>query len=107
MDRYNIVVSEPWDFHGEAGENLITGEIIRHISDTCLLFLSDNYVRHGDVTSKNLVLLPRYTKTDFSKGTENITVNIGLLANFSDINRAEDLADKVTVFGSGKIQRKN
>lgn len=65
MDKYKIVVSEPWDFVGENGTNVIYGHIFEIVSSQALLFQLDHLITYGSYKSDILLLKPRYEKQVF------------------------------------------
>ncbi len=71
MDKYKIIVSEPWDFESPAGINLIIGVIVKVLSSTCLIFKSDHLLKFEEGEGELLVLKSRYEgqELDNLKGT--------------------------------------
>ncbi|WP_025762948.1 hypothetical protein [Dyadobacter tibetensis] len=63
--KYKIVVSEPWNFDGPAGTNLIVGEIFKVFSPSKLIFKSDHLISFGDLKGDILILVPRYEEQLF------------------------------------------
>ncbi|MRG44193.1 hypothetical protein GFS24_03660 [Chitinophaga sp. SYP-B3965] len=62
MTKYKIMVSEPWDFEGPAGANLIIGNIVKKISPLLIVFESDHLLNFGSFEGRILILKPRYEK---------------------------------------------
>ncbi|MGZ3753266.1 MAG: hypothetical protein ACXVP0_07440 [Bacteroidia bacterium] len=62
MEKYKITVSEPWDFEGPAGKNLIVGSVIKSVSDEILVFKSDHVLHFNELTGNILILQSRYEK---------------------------------------------
>jgi hypothetical protein len=58
--KYKIIISEPWDFEGPAGLNLIVGIIVRVLSSTCVIFKSDHLLRIGENEGQVFLLKARY-----------------------------------------------
>src|SRR5690349_10277329 len=83
MAKYKILVDEPWDYKGPAGQNLIVGEIVKVYSPYALLFKSDHSLNFDGLSGNLLILLSRYEKQSLDIKNDNVgTVGGGLL--FSD-----------------------
>jgi hypothetical protein len=62
MTKYKITVSEPFDFIGPIGGNLIVGEIIKVLSPLLIIFKSDHLLSFEGKLGRILILKPRYEK---------------------------------------------
>ncbi|MCL4642056.1 MAG: hypothetical protein M5Z89_23835 [Olivibacter sp.] len=69
MGRYKITISEPWDFEGQFGNNVITGVIIKVLTPCMILFKSDYMLNFNGIRGQLLILKPKYEKQFFSKET--------------------------------------
>lgn len=78
MEKYRIVVSEPWDFSSEDGENLIIGKIIKYVNAHCIFFKSDHLLNFGKVSGNILRLTPRFKGDNFLDLNKKNYVNGGL-----------------------------
>lgn len=84
MKRYEVLVSEPWDFKDSDGRNVISGEVIEWYNDRCIVFRTDEPVRFADDLSGNILILSkRFEKQPHLNG---LTVNGGLLRVKYDAN---------------------
>ncbi|MCF2488015.1 hypothetical protein [Dyadobacter sp. CY347] len=63
--EYKIIVSEPWDFQGIAGQNLIAGEILEVLSPLAIIFKSYHHISIKGHTGDTFLLRPRYEKQVF------------------------------------------
>lgn len=80
MEKYKITVSDPWDFNGPAGPNLIMGEIIKVLSSQAIIFRSDHLLDFNGQSSDLLILKSRYKDQSLVEGkTYKGTVGAGLL----------------------------
>jgi len=61
-----ISVSEPWDFDGPNGKNIIKGKIMKIINNDCVIFKSDSDIKIDEVEGNIFVLLSRYFNNHFS-----------------------------------------
>lgn len=78
--KYKIIVSEPWNYDGPDGQNLIVGEILKPLSSNCIVFLSNNLIEFGNQKGRILVLRSRYKEGLLERsGKYRGTVNGGLL----------------------------
>lgn len=60
LEKHKITVSEPWDFEGPAGKNLIVGVIVKILSSSYLIFKSDHFIKFGGVEGQLFILKARY-----------------------------------------------
>jgi hypothetical protein len=65
--KYRITVSDPWDFEGPSGENVIVGEIVRILSSICVIFKSDTLLNFDGRSGKLLILKSRYAGQNLAK----------------------------------------
>ena len=80
MEKYRIVVSEPWNYTNDAGENCITGTILRLINTRCIVFQADEVLYFGpNIEGKTLILSSRFELPERNKIKLPVTVNGGLL----------------------------
>lgn len=56
MCKYNLRVSEPWNFESPNGANLLYGEVICVLNKNCIIFKSDTNLNIGGIDN-NLILL--------------------------------------------------
>jgi hypothetical protein len=87
MTKYKIIVSEPWDFNGPVGANLIIGEIVKVISPLFIVFKSDYLLNFEGKIGNILILKPRYEK-QFLTEENNYEGTVGggmlLIDNYED-----------------------
>jgi hypothetical protein len=62
MAKYKILVSEPWNYKGTAGDNLIVGKVIKVLSPIGVIFKSDHLQNFDGTTGTLLLLKARYEK---------------------------------------------
>jgi hypothetical protein len=79
LGTYRIIVSEPWDYEGIFGKNLIVGSILRKVGDTCIIFKSATPLDFKGKVGDKLVLFPRTKDTNFNDVDLGVMVNAGLL----------------------------
>lgn len=83
-NKYRILVSEPWDYDGAEGQNLIVGKIIKELSPNCIVFESESELVFDNNKGKKLVLKSRHNDNiKNEKGEYQGAVNGGLI--LSDI----------------------
>lgn len=102
--NYYILVSEPWDFSGQDGENIINGNIVKIVSDRCLVFHLNNQVEIGGDKIDTLVLIPRFLEDNFYEIEEKtiITVNGCSIKYYKEEMNESDLIklSKFKIIGS-------
>ncbi len=59
-EMYKITVSEPWDYEGVNGPNVIHGFILKALSTDCLIFESDSNLEFNGDKGKWLLLKSRF-----------------------------------------------
>ncbi len=62
MEKYKIVVSEPWDFESPSGNNTIIGKILKKVSSFSVVFLSESILKFNNCSGQLLILKTRYEK---------------------------------------------
>ncbi len=60
-EKYKITVSEPWNYDGPDGPNIIYGTILRQVDRYSLIFKSDNELKFDGNKGKYLILECRST----------------------------------------------
>ena len=90
--KYKLIISEPWDFIGPDGNNVILGKITKEITPYCAIFESTSPIELDNIKSSRFVLFTRYQGDQIEdarrKGVSY--VNIGILLSegieFSPMN---------------------
>jgi hypothetical protein len=84
--RFEALISEPWDFKAEAGENVLTGTITgaSHVDGRPTLFADCSGFLSGTETINAIAMRPRY-KEEFGD-TDRITVCFYFLKDGSRIS---------------------
>lgn len=91
MEKYRLTVSEPWDYKNSAGDNFISGTIVRHIDHRCIVFRADESVSFGrDICGSILVLSSRFKTARDSQLSLPSTVNGGILLSDYDPDMADE-----------------
>ncbi len=106
--KYKISVSEPWDFEGSTGENVIVGEIVKVLSSKCILFQSDALLKFNDYSGKTFILKSRYENQNlFNEDDYSGTVNGALLLveEFDQLSE-EELEGSSKYVLIGKLEKK-
>lgn len=88
--RYRIIVSEPWDFVGPAGNNLIEGIVLKVLSTRCIVFCSDDPLTFAGMQCRILILSSRYEDFGIDIDKEALTVNGGCLTVAFDETLSEE-----------------
>ena len=79
-NNYYISVGEPWDFKSQDGPNIIKGNILKALSNRCVLFRTNFYLDIENIKSNILVLSPRNREIDFNNLDQGfVSINAGLL----------------------------
>jgi len=81
MNRYKLIVSEPWNFESRQGDNQLNGHILKQIDSENLLFEANEQITLGSITSQYWVLSTRYENQCFETEPYRGTVNGGLLSD--------------------------
>lgn len=84
--RHKLIISEPWDFVGVDGKNLILGKIIKNVSDKCILFEADNLVTIDNYTGDTFVLYARHSENDLTNLKKYGSVNGGIFPKPISLN---------------------
>ena len=103
MKIYKIIISEPWDFKGPDGDDIILGEIIKEFNSTKLLFRAKKVQKFSTKEGKLFLFKARHYGEDiihrdilsrvYYKGTFNAT-----LLDDGDENSTEgEIAKKETI----------
>ncbi|MCB0698376.1 MAG: hypothetical protein KDC11_00950 [Chitinophagaceae bacterium] len=85
---YILSVSEPWDFEGPDGENVIYGRIVKEVTNNCLIFESNNPVSIDNVTGSVFVAFGRHDGYDFEYSVKKDGIwsaNIGLYTSDDEL----------------------
>lgn len=95
MSTYHISVGEPWGFTGPDGKNIIIGELIKIVTEKCLIFKSDHEIDIDGIKGSIFILFPRYAGESFSstiKKNESLTCGIGIYIGPTDeyLNMSSD-----------------
>jgi hypothetical protein len=104
--KYYISVSEPWDFEGPDGGNIIKGDILQIVSPTCIIFKSNSGLKFDDNEGNLMVLSPRHYESDFqdlSMSKVLVPINGGLfLGQFNENLTEKDIREKAhfSIIGS-------
>ncbi len=108
MSAYYVGVSEPWDFIGPDGKNIIKGKILKIVDNDCVIFKSNHLLEMEGKTSYILILLSRHKDLHF----DNIerrnfwTVGGGLLFTDSyDNMNAQELEKNSKYFIIGSLRK--
>lgn len=91
-EKHFISVGEPWDFTSPDGENIINGNIIKVITNNCLIFRANYILNFGQFTGDLFVLYPRNNESNFDdlqSETCSVTVNGNVLLGSLDDNASE------------------
>lgn len=59
-EKYKITVSEPWDYDGPNGPNMIHGVILKEVSANCVVFEADSELEFHRDKGRFLFLKSRY-----------------------------------------------
>ena len=59
MKKYKIVISEPWDFVGPDGENLIKGTILKRLDENNRIFKSNHPITFREGEGDMFFIAPR------------------------------------------------
>lgn len=80
-DGYYISVSDPWDFVGPDGKNILKGVLMKIISKDCVIFKSNSLIEIDKVKGDIFVLLSRHQGNHFNKIADKgfWTIGVGLL----------------------------
>ena len=90
VKKYKITVSEPWDYDGPDGPNLINGVVIKELSPSCLIFKSDKELKFNENSGVILLLKSRYENKILSiKENYQGIVSAGLILS-EDLNQTID-----------------
>jgi len=105
MEKYKLIVSEPWDFESQQGDNQLTGHIIRQIDLENLLFEAEDQTTFSGVTSQYWVFSTRYEKQHFEAEPYEGTVTGGLLADLpSESDDASEIKKHAVFAVIGSLQ---
>ncbi|PZO30362.1 MAG: hypothetical protein DCF13_03545 [Flavobacteriaceae bacterium] len=89
---YDILVSEPWDFVSLDGKNLIKGEIINIVSESCVIYRANHKLQFENIEGNILILSPRHREDNFENLIdEKLTFNCGLLKSNIELTENEDV----------------
>lgn len=105
MNTYTLIVSEPWDFKSQRGDNHLNGKIVRQVDSENLLFVADEPFASGGITSLYWILSSRYEKQQFAERPYRGTINGGLIASLpSEFETAVDIKKQAVFAVIGSIQ---
>lgn len=97
MDKYKILIAEPWDFESPDGLNLIKGSIIKTLSQTTAIFKSDHILSFKGYTGAFFVLKNRFSNQSLMY-PEDVSVNGALLLNNEYESQTEEELIKNSIF---------
>lgn len=97
-EKYKITVSEPWDYESVEGKNIITGQILKKVSNQCVVFESSFPLVFGSIEGNLLILFPRFGEERFNTNLDEISVNGGLLLINFDNSLDEAILEKNSKF---------
>ena len=101
--NYYISVSEPWDFVGPDGNNIIKGKIFKILNQDCIIFKSNSLIEIDKVKGDMFVLLSRHQNIHLNNIVDKgfWTISAGLLLTNSyiemDKNQLEQNSEYVIV----------
>lgn len=106
LGNYKLIVSEPWDFTGPDGTNIINGEVIKELTDRCIIFESDQVLKFNQIQSKHLLLTSRYENQTLRNNNDYFgTVNGGVLFHDNFNAPIEVLEKKSKFVFIGRIEK--
>ena len=89
---YDILVSEPWDFESPDGKNLIKGEIINIVSESCVIYRANHKLQFENIEGNILILSPRHREDNFENLIdEKLTFNCVLLKSNIELTENENV----------------
>ena len=65
--NYYISVSEPWDFEGPDGKNIIKGTVLKILNQDCVIFKSSSVIEIDGNIGDTFVLFSRHYNNNFNK----------------------------------------
>lgn len=90
---YKITVSEPWDYDGPNGPNVIHGFILKALSTDCLIFESDSDLEFNGDKGKRLFLKSRYENKPLKTNDDYYGVVGGGLIFTDDLTVPPDILE--------------
>lgn len=100
---YKITVSEPWDYDGPNGPNVIYGFILKALSSNCLIFESNSDLEFNGYKGKRLLLKSRYEKEQLKTNDYYFGTVGGALILTDDLTLPSDILEsksKYVLIGS-------
>ena len=106
--KYEIIVSEPWDFTNGSNENTISGRIVKRIDENSIIFKSDDYIELKNHKGKFLFLSPRQKFETFDKGEQDaeLSVNCRIMHNnYEESMNLQQIVNNSTFVIIGLLQK--
>lgn len=104
-EKYKITVSEPWDFEGPTGLNLIVGVIVKILSSTCLIFKSDHLIKFDNNEGQIFLLKSRYEKQSLEELKGTVGGSLILIDDYENQNekKLEENSEYVIIGALEKV----
>jgi hypothetical protein len=94
MKNYRIIISEPFDFKNDDKTNIISGKIIRDISESEVLFESVNMLEFNGIVSNKFLLKTRHQNEKLNNNNDYKNIINGLIIkNYSDESSLNEIRE--------------
>ena len=83
--NYQVLVSEPFDYKNEDGNNFIFGKVIKELSEYVIIFESEHTIEFNGIVSDKFILSNRSVKQKIKNKTGyEGSINGSIIKNYTD-----------------------
>jgi hypothetical protein len=78
MKKHQLIISEPWDYKNQKGNNFHSGKLINKLDGNTAIFESDNDIISEGFTGRLFLLFSRYEKVKIDECNNKNGVSVGI-----------------------------